>query len=139
MSDVKFLSGLIGGVVFCYLLISLGVVDRVDGIPGTEEEPVFAIPTYLSFISAMMTAVTAVLAAVAIGIGVIAAYTIREIKEQAEFIARKTVDKLVEEKLSDETIKKRISDVAFEGFTQRRSEDLLELEENFDPDDTGER
>lgn len=113
MKDVAFLAGLIGGAVFCYILFSLGVVDRIDGIPGTEEEPVFAIPTYLSFISAMMTAVTAVLAAVAIGIGIVAAFTFREITEKAERAAAAKVEKLVAEKLSDKAIKARVAEIAF--------------------------
>lgn len=113
MKDVAFLAGLIGGAVFCYILFSLGVVDRIDGIPGTEEEPVFSIPTYLSFVSAMMTAVTVVLAAVAIGIGIVAAFTFREITEKAERTAAAKVEKLVAEKLSDEAIKARVAEIAF--------------------------
>ena len=69
------------GVVVCYLLMSLGVFDAVDGLPGTQQEPALSLPTYLSFLSVMMTAVTAVLAAVAIAIGIIAAYTFRELKD----------------------------------------------------------
>ena len=69
--------------MLCYLLLSMGVIDAVEGIPGTQEEPALAVPTYLAFMSAMMTAVTAVLAAVAIGIGIVAAYTFREIKDEA--------------------------------------------------------
>ncbi len=65
----------IGGLIVCYLLLSLGVVDKVDGIPSTQEEPILSLPTYLSFLSVLMTAITAVLTAVAIGIGLIAAYT----------------------------------------------------------------
>lgn len=133
MKDVAFFAGLIGGGVLVYLLISLGVVDRVDGIPGTEQEPVFAIPTYLSFISAMMTAVTAVLAAVAIGIGIVAAYTFREIKDEALKAASKKVNDLVSEKLSDKAIKARIDEIAFGQGPKG------ELEEDFDPDDMGNR
>ncbi len=123
----------IGGGVVVYLLVSLGVVDAVDGIPGTFEEPAIAIPTYLSFVSVMMTAVTAVLAAVAIGIGVVAAYTFREIKDEAKRTASAKVNELVLEKLSDEAIKARIDEIAFSQGPKG------ELDEDFDPDDTGER
>lgn len=123
----------IGGGVVVYLLVSLGVVDAVDGIPGTFEEPAIAIPTYLSFVSVMMTAVTAVLAAVAIGIGVVAAYTFREIKDEAKRTASAKVNELALEKLSDEAIKARIDEIAFSQGPKG------ELDEDFDPDDTGER
>lgn len=133
MKDVAFLAGIIGGAVFCYILFSLGVVDRLDGIPGTEQEPVFSIPTYLSFVSAMMTAVTVVLAAVAIGVGIVAAYTFREIKERAQQVAAAKVEALIGEKLSDAAIKARVAEIAFATGPD------VELEEDFDPDDSGER
>lgn len=88
MKEVGLVAAFIGGCIFCYFMISLGVVDRVDGIPGTEQEPALSLPTYLSFIGVMMTAVTAVLAAVAIGIGVIAFYTFPGLKAEAANIAR---------------------------------------------------
>lgn len=77
---VGYVACLLGGAVLCYLLLSLGVVDAVDGLPGTMQEPAIAMPTYLGFMSAMMTAVTAVLAAVAIGIGVVTFFTFGGIK-----------------------------------------------------------
>lgn len=124
---------IIGGAVLCYLLLSLGVVDVVDGVPGTMQEPAIALPTYLGFISAMMTAVTAVLAAVAIGIGVVAFFTFGGIKNEAQKVASERVIELVNEKLSDEAIKARIDEIAF-GQGPRG-----ELDEDFDPDDTGNR
>lgn len=124
---------IIGGAVLCYLLLSLGVVDVVDGVPGTMQEPAIALPTYLGFISAMMTAVTAVLAAVAIGIGVVAFFTFGGIKNEAQKVASERVNELVNEKLSDEAIKARIDEIAF-GQGSRG-----ELDEDFDPDDTGNR
>lgn len=124
---------IIGGAALCYLLLSLGVVDVVDGVPGTMQEPAIALPTYLGFISAMMTAVTAVLAAVAIGIGVVAFFTFGGIKNEAQKVASERVIELVNEKLSDEAIKARIDEIAF-GQGPRG-----ELDEDFDPDDTGNR
>lgn len=130
MKVVGYIACIVGGVVLGYLLLLLGVLDAVDGVPGTMEEPAIAMPTYLGFMSAMMTAVTAVLAAVAIGIGIVAAYTFREIKDEALKTASKRVNELVSEKLSDDAIKARIDEIAFgQG----------ELDEDFDPDDTGER
>jgi NhaP-type Na+/H+ or K+/H+ antiporter len=133
MKAVGYIACIVGGVVLGYLLLSLGVVDAVDGVPGTLQEPAIAMPTYLGFMSAMMTAVTAVLAAVAIGIGIVAAYTFREIKDEALKAASKKVNELVSEKLSDEAIKARIDEIAFAQGPKG------ELDEDFDPDDTGER
>jgi len=133
MKLVGYIAIFIGGLIVSYLLISIGVVDAVDGIPGTQKEPAIALPTYLGFVSAMMTAVTTVLAAVAIGIGIVAAYTFREIKDEAQKTASATVDALISEKLSDEAIKARIDEIAFAQNSKG------ELDEDFDPDDAGER
>ena len=133
MRVVGYVAVFVGGLVVCYLLLSMGVIDAVDGIPGTQAEPALAIPTYLGFVSAMMTAVTAVLAAVAIGIGIVAAYTFREIKDEALKSASNKVNDMIAQKLSDDKIKARIDEIA---FSQGRKG---ELDEDFDPDDTGER
>lgn len=130
MKVVGYVACIIGGGVLCYLLFLLGVVDIIDGVPGAIEEPAIALPTYLGFMSAMMTAVTAVLAAVAIGIGLVAFFTFGGIKGEAQKIASQTVNELVNEKLSDDAIKARIDEIAF-GFG--------ELEKGFDPDDRKER
>ena len=136
MKLVGYVAVFVGGAVLCYILVSLGVVDAVDGMPGTQKEPAIALPTYLTFMSAMMTAVTAVLAAVAIGIGIVAAYTFREIKREAQNIASKTASDTVDAALSDDVIKARIDEIA---FRQQVPGELNELEEEFDPDDSGER
>ena len=133
MKAVGYIACIVGGVVLGYLLLSLGVVDAFDGVPGAMQEPAIAMPTYLSFMSAMMTAVTAVLAAVAIGIGVVAFFTFGGIKGEARKIASERVNELVNEKLSDDAIKARIDEIAF-GQGPRG-----ELEDDFDPDDTGNR
>lgn len=122
----------IGGIILCLLLFSLGVVDKLDNIPGTQEEPILSLPTYLSFISVMLTAVTAILAAIAIFIGIVAAYTFRELSEKAELAAQKRAD----EALSDEIIIARIDEIT---FRNRKIRSLEELEESFDPSDKGER
>jgi hypothetical protein len=133
MKVAKYIAVFIFGTIVCYLLISIGVVDAIDGLPGTQVEPLFALPTYLSFVAVMMTAVTAMLAAVAIGIGIVAAYTFKEIKEEAQKSASQTVNSLVDEKLSDEAIQARIDEIAF------RQGNQSELETDFDPEDAGER
>lgn len=133
MKIIGYIAVFVGGAVMCFLLLSLGVIDVVDGIPGAQSEPALSLPTYLGFVSVMMTAVTAVLAAVAIGIGIIAAYTFREIKDEAQTTASNTVNKLVSEMLSDDAIKARIDEIAF------AQGDKGELDEDFDPDDSGER
>lgn len=132
MKTATYVAVFIGGMVVCFLLVSLGVLDKVDGIPGTQEEPVLSLPTYLSFLSVLMTAVTAVLAALGIGIGVVAAYTFREIKDEA----RKAVMTKVEEALSDDVINARIDKVA---IAQRQTPTVAELEKGFDPQDDGNR
>jgi hypothetical protein len=126
------IAAFIGGTIFCFLLLSLGVVDKLDNVPGTQEEPVLSLPTYLSFISVMLTAVTAILAAIAIFIGIVAAYTFKELSEKAELAAQKRAD----EALSDEVIIARIDEIT---FRNKKSKSLGELEESFDPSDTGER
>lgn len=121
-----------GGAAVGILLVLLGVVDRVDGIPGTSEEPVLSLPTYLGFLSVMLTAVTVVLAALAIGIGVVAAYTFRGIQEAAETAVSNKVDIV----LSEDALNNRITKVAFALGARKTA---AELEEDFDPQDNGER
>ena len=133
MKAVGYIACMAGGAILCYLLISLGVVDVLDGVPGSLKEPALSLPTYLSFVSAMMTAVTVVLAALAIGIGVVAFFTFSGLKDEAQKIASQTVDRMVNEKLSDEAIQSRIDEIAL------RRGPKSELEEGFDPDDTSER
>ena len=126
---VTFLSG----CVACLLLVSLGVIDRVDGAPGTEQEPMLSLPTYLNFVGVMLTAVTVILAALAILIGIVAAYTFRELAERAESAAKRAAD----EALSDDKIAARLQEVAVRMNTAGISTD--ELEERFDSSDSGER
>ena len=108
--------------------------------------------TYLTFMAVMLTAVTVVLAAVAIGIGVVAAFTVRELhdrandavaeakniadaaKTEAEAGKKEALQK-VEDMLSKEAFDERIG--AF--IRQQRRETVAELEESFDPEDTGNR
>ena len=143
------IGGLIGGAVSIFLLLHLGVMDFADSIPGVEQEPTFTLPTYLSFIGVILTAITVVLAAVAIGIGVVAAYTVQEIRERAESTveaakqqadtakseALSLVNAAVDQALSEEALNARVA-----SFTRsKQGPTVAELEEQFYPDDSGDR
>lgn len=135
MRVVVLIAVFLGGIVTCYLLLSLGVVDTIDGLPGSQSAPELSLPTYMSFVGVMMTSVTAVLAAVAIGIGVVAAYTFREIKDEARKVAAKTAQDKADEALSDQVILARIDEIAFRTGGSKSNE----LDQDFDPDDAGDR
>lgn len=132
MRAATYIAAFIGGLVVCYLLVSLGIFEKIDSIRRAQEEPSLNIPTYLSFISVMMTAVTAVLAAIAIFIGIVAAFTFKELSEKAASAAEKRVN----EALSDDVIKSRIDEIAFRYLKPRSSS---ELEAGFDAADDGDR
>ncbi len=91
-----------------------------------------SLPTYLSFVSVLLTAVTLVLAILAIGIGVLAAYTFKELAN----IVDRAVTKRADEALSDDRINSRIDEIA---FRNPRPDATKELESGFDPSDSGER
>jgi hypothetical protein len=133
MKFVGYLSCLILGLVIGYLLWLLGIVDVVDRVPGTLEEPALALPTYLGFMSVMLTAVTVVLAALAIGIGVVAAYTFREIKDATLKSATAKVNELLDAKLSDDALQALILKSGLNKAAR------TELEKDFDPADQEER
>ena len=136
MKVVGYICVFIFGLVACYLLLSLGLVDTVSVLPPAQNEPALRLPTYLSFVAVMLTSVTVVLAAVAIGIGVVAAYTFREIKDTARNVADKAAQERSAEALSDDVIRARINEIAFGNMRAPPSD---ELEEDFDPNDKGER
>jgi len=143
MKVVGYLAVFIGGLVVGYLALAMGVVDAVDGLPGNADEPLLSLPTYLSFLSVMMTAVTVVLAVLAIGVGIVAAYTVEDIKKRAndtvENAARNATiaaEKAVSIALSEEAINDRIDKIA---LSRRQTPTVAELEESFDQDDDGNR
>jgi ABC-type siderophore export system fused ATPase/permease subunit len=142
MKVVGYVAVFFGGLVFCYLLLSLGVVDIVDGVPGTLEEPALSLSTYLGFISAMMTAVTAVLAAVAIGIGVVAAFTVEEIRKRVNEmvkVAEEQADAAKQEALA--IVEGALSEDAINALVAKfiKGPTVAELEEGFDLEDKGNR
>ncbi len=137
MKVVGYLVVFVSGIIACYLFLSLGVVDVIDGLPGTEKEPLLSLPTYLNFVSVMLTSVTVVLAGLAIGIGVIAAYTIRDIKDDARRSAENIAQELVSKALSKEKIELLISKVAFGdifGGIENESENKLDANDEDERD-----
>ncbi|MCY4034867.1 MAG: hypothetical protein OXE98_05185 [Hyphomicrobiales bacterium] len=99
----------IGGAVVVYLFISLGILNS---IPGIQEEVDFKLPVYINFIGVMMTAITVVLTALAIGITVVAVFTFREIKQEAQ----KSAITKIEETLTEKYVKDFVARIVFAGI-----------------------
>ncbi|MEM9287129.1 MAG: hypothetical protein AAGA36_02215 [Pseudomonadota bacterium] len=135
MRVVFVVAAFIFGLIVCYLLVSLGVVDAVDGLPGTQVEPALSLPTYLGFLAVMMTAVTAVLAAVAIGIGIVAAYTFRELKDEAQKVAQKTAKEVSDDRLSEVKVKNMV----FELYAKAEEERQRDVKWDEDPSEVDEK
>jgi uncharacterized membrane protein YccC len=112
MRILGYLVVFLGGLVTCYLLFSMGVVAKMNGIPNTQQEPMLLLPTYLGFLSVLLTAVTAVLAALAIGIGIVAAYTFKELKAEAreasKAVSQSVAKEVAAEALSEVRVKKMV-------------------------------
>lgn len=125
------IGGTLAGAALVLLLFRLGAVDFADGLPGMQQEPAFTMPTYLTFIGVMLTAVTVVLAAVAVGIGVLAAFTIQEMRERLD----NRVDGALDDKLTEEALGDRIDAL----LRKRQNPTVAELEAGFDPEDQGNR
>jgi len=138
------LTGLICGAGIVVIMSQHGVITG-DGIRGDIDHSNSDVTTYLTFIDIMLTATTAVLAAVAIGIGVIAAFTVNQIRESAEktvSVAKRNADAakadalaIVEQALSEDAINDRLDAIV----RKRQLPTVAELEEDFDPEDRGER
>lgn len=113
---MKFFLGIIIGLVsfiplavFAYLMVSLGASGNLPNVRGKSA---FQLPIYLDFISVMMTTITVVLAALAIGIAFMAIYTLSEIKQDAQKAA---TDKIAEA-LDEKRIRAIITEITFYGF-----------------------
>lgn len=129
---VAFSLGLVSG----FLLDSLHAVNGGVGLVGTKTSITDNLPTYLDFLSVMLTAITVVLTALGIGIGVVAVFTFRDIKAEASKVAEKAVRQRVDVALSDEKIRSRIDEIALGNMRPPQGN---ELERNFDPSDANER
>ena len=92
MRLVLYFATFVGGAVACFLLFSLGIVDTAEQDPLFTNDPAVTLPTYISFIGVMMTSVTVVLASVAVGIGVVAFYTIPGLRTEAGTVAKKAAE-----------------------------------------------
>lgn len=130
----------IGGVAFALLavlvLMFFSTTDSVGGVPELQERSAVALPTHLGLASFMMTAVTVVLACVAVGISVVAVYSFREIRERAERTASEAANRAIDEQLSDEAIQARVDAIAL----GRQSDiGLAELEDDLYPNNDDER
>ena len=102
---------------------------------GARQEPLRYLPLYLSFIGTMMTAVTVVLAAVAIGIAILAAFTLREVHQRVD----QRVDTMMTErmeKFETKLGKEAARIIAKNYLNNSQNPTLAELEGDFDSDDT---
>lgn len=113
MRAVIYISIFIGGLVACYLLFSLGIVEVADRHPLLAHDPEVTLPTYMSFIGVMLTAVTVVLASVAIGIGVVAFYTFPGLRTEAGNVAKTaaedTAREVAEEALAEVKVREMVT------------------------------
>lgn len=138
MKLVGIIAVFLGGLVVGYLSLSLGLVDKVDGIPGAQEEPMLSLPTYLSFLNVMMAAITVVLAAVAIGIGFVAAYTFKELKEEARAASKEIAEKVSKEVSADALSEIRVKEIVLDLYAKAEESRRPDKWPN-DPSDNEER
>lgn len=101
--------------VVIYLLVAL---KRLSSMPGTWVETTLTLPTYLDFIGVMMTTVTVVLTALAIGISVVAISTFREIEQKVQ----RAVNKKIDENVHEKRIRKIVNDIIFAGSKLEQQE-----------------
>ena len=98
---LKFVAAAFCGASVLWLALSYQTINLPDAI---SPEPLATLDiTYIDFLTIMLTCVTVVLAAVGIGVGVVAAYTITNLKNDAKEEVKMAVDnrmKDVEEKLN---------------------------------------
>lgn len=116
------------------MLFAVGALDGVDGKPGPYAEPELSLPTYLSFISVMLTTVTVVLAAVAIGIGIVAFYTYGGLKDEAKAIARTNAEAIAKSVSSEALAEVKIRQMVFELYAKAEKDRQQQEEWGEDPD-----
>ncbi len=105
------------GMAACYLLLSVGGIPKLSGIPTVSNDLPQTVSIYLSFVGVMLTAVTVVIAAVTIGIGVIAAYTFSGLKTEARSSAQGTA-KEVSESTAKAIAADALSEVKIKGIVE---------------------
>ncbi len=128
MKIVIFILGCVFSSVAFYLLSYIGVFDMLDSVSGVEKEPNYSLPTYLSFISVMMTSVTVVLGALAFAIGGFSIYTVKEIREKAIEKATEEASKQVKKVVNPRNFHKIVME------TMLNADPNKELDEKYDND-----
>lgn len=140
---VSYVAVFLIGALGVYLLLAVGALDEIDGLPGPYAEPELSLPTYLSFVGVLLTTVTAVLAAVAIGIGIVAFYTFTGLKAEAQLIAESTASSTASttaKAVADEALAEvKIREIVLELYATAKKN--IEQEEKWgeDPDANQER
>ena len=104
----------IAGAVLAYLFTSLGMHN---GGPNAQQGHAFELPIYLSFIGVMMTTATVVLAALAIGISIVAIFTFRRVEREMQEIETR-----VEKKMTSGYVAEVINRVMFAGVELSQQE-----------------
>jgi ABC-type siderophore export system fused ATPase/permease subunit len=116
-----------GGAVATYLVFALQLASPGD------------FTTYLAFLSVMLTAVTVVLTAVAIGIGLVAAMTFKGLKEASEQTS-KDVSAATAKAVADEALSEvRVRAIVLEIYATTEQERLRAAQVGDDPEDNEER
>lgn len=134
MRAASYIAVLILGALGAFLLMTFAPEGSV--LESVRKRTDFDPSLYLNLVAVLLTSVTVILTALAIGIGVVAAFTFGEIKGTARETASKAAEKRANEILSEDNVRRRIDEVAFGDIRGRHEE---ELETGFDPQDTGER
>ena len=114
------------------LLSYIGVFDIFDSVMGTETEPYLSTPTYLSFISVMMTSVTVVLAVFAITIGLLTVFTIKEIKDKSIERATQIATDVATDQITKVLQKDKIAKIIWDDILNTVPNDEMDDKENND-------
>ncbi len=114
------------------LLSYIGVFDIFDSVMGTEAEPYLSTPTYLSFISVMMTSVTVVLAVFAITIGLLTVFTIKEIKDKSIERATQIATDVATDQITKVLQKDKIAKIIWDDILNTVPNDEMDDKENND-------
>ena len=114
------------------LLSYIGVFDIFDSVIGTETEPYLSTPTYLSFISVMMTSVTVVLAVFAITIGLLTVFTIKEIKDKSIERATQIATDVATDQITKVLQKDKIAKIIWDDILNTVPNDEMDDKENND-------
>ncbi len=114
------------------LLSYIGVFDIFDSVMGTETEPYLSTPTYLSFISVMMTSVTVVLAVFAITIGLLTVFTIKEIKDKSIERATQIATDVATDQITKVLQKDKIAKIIWDDILNTVPNEEMDDKENND-------